>query len=153
MTGTKRPDQILPRGAGAAHAAADLASHRSPSGASRDRGCRDLGRLAGVLPAGARSNLAHVASGPVSPGSQCPGPEGPGPERPGSERPGSERPGPVSSGSERPGSQRPGPVSSGPECSGSVSPGAECPGPVGPGRAADPVDSVSPGPRGARRAV
>src|SRR5437660_3016178 len=109
MTGTKRPDQILPRGAGAAHAAADLASHRSPSGASRDRGCRDLGRLAGVLPAGARSNLAHVASGPVSPGPERPGPVSPGPERPGPERPGPERPGP-----ERPGPVGPGPVGPGP---------------------------------------
>src|SRR5207253_10501809 len=96
MTGTKRPDQILPRGAGAAHAAADLASHRSPSGASRNRGCRDLGRLAGVLPAGARSNLAHVATGPVGLGPVGLGPVGLGP---------------ISSGPE----QRPGPVRSGPE--------------------------------------
>src|SRR5213082_2330760 len=110
MTGTTRPDQVLPRGAGAAHAAADLASHRSPSGASRDRGCRDLGRLAGVLPAGARSNLAHVASGPecsgpVSSGPQCPGPVGSGPECSG----------PVSSGPVGPGAERPGPVGSGAE--------------------------------------
>src|SRR5213082_34288 len=121
MTGTTRPDQVLPRGAGAAHAAADLASHRSPSGASRDRGCRDLGRLAGVLPAGARSNLAHVASGPVSPGSECPGSECPACDCPGSECPGSECPGSECPGSECPGSECPGPVSS----------GAECPGPVG----------------------
>src|SRR5947208_11430784 len=107
MTGTTRPDQVLPRGAGAAHAAADLASHRSQSGAGRDRGCRDLGRLAGVLPAGARSNLAHVASGPVSSGSG-PVSSGPGPVSSG--------PGPVSSGSECPGPECPGPVGSGPEC-------------------------------------
>src|SRR5580658_16113 len=42
-------------GGGAAHAAADLATHRSPSGASRDHGCRHPGHLAGVLPAGPRS--------------------------------------------------------------------------------------------------
>src|SRR5439155_23208299 len=99
MTGTTRPDQVLPRGAGAADAAADLASHRSPSGASRDRGCRDLGRLAGVLPAGARSNLAHVATGPVGLGPVGLGPVGLGPVGLG----------PISSGPE----QRPGPVSSG----------------------------------------
>src|SRR5439155_15914452 len=83
MTGTTRPDQVLPRGAGAAHAAADFASHRSPSGASRDRGCRDLGRLAGVLPAGARSNLAHVGLRSVGPSPDPvglrPGPLGPRP--------------------------------------------------------------------------
>src|SRR2546421_11587104 len=97
MTGTTRPDQVLPRGAGAADAAADLASHRSPSGASRDRGCRDLGRLAGVLPAGARSNLAHVGSGPGGPGPLGLG-SGPVSLRPGPGRPGSGplglRPGP-----------------------------------------------------------
>src|SRR5579872_4647206 len=49
-----RPD--VPGGVGAAHAAADRATHRSPSDTSRDLGCRDSGRLAGVLPAGARSN-------------------------------------------------------------------------------------------------
>src|SRR5436305_15222791 len=119
MTGTKRPDQILPRGAGAAHAAADLASHRSPSGASRDRGCRDLGRLAGVLPAGARSNLAHVASGPVSPGAECSGPECSGPECSGPERPG-----PLSSGPDGSGPECPGPDPPGPDC---TTPARPCP--------------------------
>src|SRR5690348_7400471 len=103
MRGTYAPRSgSFPRGAGAANAAADLASHRSPSDASRDRGCRDLGRLAGVLPAGARSNLAHVATGAVGSGS-------------------------VGSGSVGSGSVGSGPVGSGP-----VSPGAECPGPVSP---------------------
>src|SRR5437773_10514178 len=46
--------------AGAAHAAADFASHRSPSGARRDCGCRDLDRPAGVLPSGERSNLHAI---------------------------------------------------------------------------------------------
>src|ERR1700760_281916 len=111
MMGTTRSDPgPSPGGAGAAHAAADLASHRSPSGAGRDRGCRDLGRLAGVLPAGARSNLAHVATGAVGPGAVSPGP--------GSEQRGG--PGP--------GAECPGSVGSGPEC-----PGSECSGPVGPG--------------------
>src|SRR5690348_8265152 len=100
MRGTYAPRSgSFPRGAGAANAAADLASHRSPSDASRDRGCRDLGRLAGVLPAGARSNLAHVAtgavgSGPVSPGPVSPGPVSPGPVSPGPVSPGAECPGP-----------------------------------------------------------
>src|SRR2546430_16012034 len=90
--------RVLPRGAGAAQAAADVASHRSPSDASRDRGCRDLGRLAGVLPAGARSNLAHVASGPVSSGpvssgAECPGAVSPGPVSPGPVSPGAQRSG------------------------------------------------------------
>src|SRR6267378_8501210 len=114
MMGTTRSDPgFPPRGAGAADAAADLASHRSPSDASRDRGCRDLGRLAGVLPAGARSNLAHVAPGPVGPG-----PVRPGSQRPGAECPGAECPGPVGPGSQRPGAECPRPVG---------------PGPVGPG--------------------
>ena len=56
--GHYEPGLVCPVRAGAAHAAADLATHRSPSGASRDRGCRDPGHLAGVLPAGARSNHA-----------------------------------------------------------------------------------------------
>src|SRR6267378_694108 len=112
MMGTTRSDPgFPPRGAGAAHAAADLASHRSPSDASRDRGCRDLGRLAGVLPAGARSNLAHVASGPVSPGPDCPGPQRAGPVGAG----------PVGSG----------PVGSGPVGSGPVGSGPVGSGPVG----------------------
>src|SRR5258705_13693146 len=95
MMGTTGSDPgFPPRGAGAADAAADLASHRSPSDASRDRGCRDLGRLAGVLPAGARSNFAHVAPGPVGsgadgprPGAEGPGPAGPGPAGPASASP------------------------------------------------------------------
>src|SRR5438309_2096682 len=111
--------RVLPRGAGAADAAADLASHRSPSDASRDRGCRDLGRLAGVLPAGARSNLAHVASGPVSPGPQRSGPVSPGPPRPGPVAPGPRGAGPRGPGPRRPGPESPGPVGSGP-----VGPGA-----------------------------
>src|SRR6201987_2870872 len=47
----------LSRWWGTAYAAADLATHRSPSDAGRDRGCRGPGRLAGVLPASARSNF------------------------------------------------------------------------------------------------
>src|ERR1700748_3704307 len=47
----------LSRWWGTAYAAADLAIHRSPSDAGRDRGCRDPGRLAGVLPGSARSNF------------------------------------------------------------------------------------------------
>src|SRR5689334_24554271 len=113
--GTTGAGRVPPRQSGAAHAAADFASHRSSSGASRDRGCRDLGRLAGVLPAGARSNLAHVGSvSSVGPGSGPvglrSGPVGPGPERPGPVGPGPERPGPVD-----PGPERPGPVDPGPE--------------------------------------
>jgi hypothetical protein len=64
MTGT-RARSSPSRRSGVAHAAADIASHRSPSGASRDPGCRDRVRLADVHTAGKRSNLAtagcHVA--------------------------------------------------------------------------------------------
>src|SRR5437899_102205 len=136
MTGTTGLIRVLPRRAGAAHAAADLASHRSPSGASRDRGCRDLGRLAGVLPAGERSNLAPFASGPVGPvapgpgpGPPGPGPLGPGPLGPGSVGPVGPGPGPVSSAG-------PGPLGPGPGPGSSAGPGARRaagPGPAGPG--------------------
>src|SRR6266481_2379471 len=121
MMGTTRSDPgFPPRGAGAADAAADLASHRSPSDASRDRGRRDLGRLAGVLPAGARSNFAYVASGPVG---LRPGPVGSGPVGPGSGPCGSVRPGQCSG--PGPVGLRPGPCGEPGERSG--------PGPVGPG--------------------
>src|SRR5438552_10097151 len=60
------PRPVFPGGAGAAHAAADFASHRSPSGARRDFGCRDLDRLAGVLTSGERSNLHAVSLCAVS---------------------------------------------------------------------------------------
>ena len=50
----------------AAHAAAEFASHRSPGGARRDLGCRDLDRLAGVLTSGERSNLHAISLRTVS---------------------------------------------------------------------------------------
>src|SRR5258706_1179181 len=49
-----------PEGTGAACVPACVAAHRSPSGASRDLGCRDPDGLAGVLETGARSNLHTV---------------------------------------------------------------------------------------------
>src|SRR5580704_8010004 len=52
------------RRVGVAHAAADRASHRSPSGAARDGGCRDLRRHAGVLAAGARGHGPPAARRP-----------------------------------------------------------------------------------------